>query len=164
MKNKTTHPNTMSHERRVVYNELAAEKRGLILNQTINLEMIIDYKIASYFVQTQEKQHELAECVISSLPLSNKILTLLSLLKKYDDWVLTEYPKIKDDLEKIRKARNEMAHSWLDISVTFVANRLKFNANEMKLMNKGNPKVYDDARIKTLSEMITKYSSILLHA
>lgn len=158
-----THPNTMSHERRAIYNELAAEKRGLILNQTVNLEMIIDFRIARYFSQTEEKQHELAEYVISGLSLSNKIVTLLSLLKKYDDWILTEYPTIKDDLDKIRKARNEMAHSWLDISVTFVANRLNFKANEMKLMNKGNPKVYDNARIKKLSELIHKYSSILLH-
>lgn len=162
MKKKTTHPNTISHERVTIYNELAAGKRGLILNQTVNLEMIIDYRISRYFAQTKDKQHELAQTVISGLPFNQKISVLLSLLEKYDEWIFEAHPKIKKDLDKIRAARNEMAHSWLDITVTFVENRLTFNANEMKVMNKGVPKIYNDARIKFLSELIIKYSHILV--
>lgn len=78
-------------------------------------------------------------------------------------WIFTSHPRLKKDLEKIIKVRNEMAHSWLDVRVTFVANRLKFNANEMKLMNKGTPKSYSDTRIKELSELIRKYSHILVN-
>ena len=145
----------------VKYSELAAQRRGLIINRTIDLEKVIDWRISIYYCKDKASCDELAEMVISALTLRDKIRILIFVLKKYDPEIFKVHSSLKRHLEKIRDNRNKMAHSWLDATVTFVGNRHKFKPTISNFKSKGETDLYDEKRIKALENMIIKYTHVL---
>jgi hypothetical protein len=143
------------------YSELAAQRRGRIINLTINLEKIIDGCICHYFIDIQKnetKNKELEYLVIEGLPFNAKLNLLFTILKKDFKEIYTAWPRIEKDLEKIRKNRNNMAHSYLDVTETFVGKRNKAKLERSKIVSKGNPIEYSQKRIDALASLIIQYT------
>lgn len=147
----------------VKYSELASQRRGIILNLTINLEKMIDWRISIFYIQEAKKREELEDMIICGLPFRTKISILMRLFKKYDKEIFIAYPEMKKDLNDIRDSRNEMAHSWLDATVTFAANKRKFKPTVTNLKSKGVENIYDEKKITELSELILKYTHIIMN-
>lgn len=148
------------------YSELASQRRGRIINLTINLEKIIDGCISHYFIDIQKnetKNKELEYFVIEGLPFSTKLNLLFTILKKDFKDIYIAYPRLEKDLDKIRKNRNHMAHSYLDVTETFVGKRNKDKLERSKIVSKGNPIEYSQKRIDTLSALIIQYTHVLMH-
>lgn len=143
------------------YSELAAQRRGIIIEKTIELEKIIELRIGYYFCKDEDKRQELEDLVLSSLNFSSKIRILVSLYKSHSPDIFKLWPRLEKDLERIRKYRNELAHSWLDVTVTFVENRPKFKPLQTRLKNKGGHTIYDEKRINLISGLILKYCQII---
>lgn len=147
----------------VKYSDLAANRRGLIIEKTIQLEKVMDLRISYYFCKDESKREELDNLVLSNLNFASKIQILVTLYKQYSPEIFELHPRLEKDLEKIRKFRNELAHSWLDVTVTFVANRPKFKPAETQLIHKGKTLVYDEKRINELSTLILKYGHVIMN-
>ena len=150
------------------YSELAANRRGLIINQTINLEKVIDWRIAQHFCKDDTKREELEALIISGLPFSKKIDILIYLLEKHDNDFFKAHKSAKRHLHKIRENRNNMAHSWLDVSVTFVGKKDRHTQTVSRLFTNNKLKkeqlsLYDEKRIAALNNMIIKYTHVLMH-
>jgi hypothetical protein len=145
------------------YNEQAANRRGLIINLTIELEKIIELRIGYYFCKDEKLREELEDLVLVNLQLSSKIKIITSLYRTHSPEIFQAHPKLEKDLEKIRKYRNELAHSWLDTSVTFFQNRPKFKPAESVFKNKGKSVIYNEARVNEIRALIVKYSHIIFN-
>jgi hypothetical protein len=140
-----------------------AQRRGEIIGKVINLEKVIDGFISKNFIQEDAKRSELESLIIQGLPFAQKLLILYSLLNTYHSSIHKEHPKLEKDLEKIRKQRNIMAHSWLDVSPTYVYKRKKSNL-QLSILTKNNKSIeYDEKRIKELSDSILKYTIVLMY-
>ncbi len=65
------------------YTDLAFHRRGVIINQTIMLERIIDDTIANYFCGQTKKKMEILELIISTnrMTFENKMQVLKFILK-----------------------------------------------------------------------------------
>ena len=152
------------HEHPIIkYSELAAQRRGEILSKTINLEKIIDGFISKSFLQDEKKRIELENLIIEGLPFAQKLLVLFNILDNHYSDIQKLHPKLKSDLEKIRKERNIMAHSWLDVSPTYVYKRKKSNQKISILIKNGKSIEYDPKRVKALSDLILKYTIVLMY-
>ena len=143
----------------VDYSNLAYQRRGLIINHTIDLEYYIDLYIAGKFAKTKELREEMCETVMSKLSLSHKLNMLNDIILKYNPHLYETYPKMAKDLQKIRKVRNDMAHTILNITPTFVANRGKLKQGVTKFRNK-NPIEFNEKRVMLLAQMINIYVTV----
>jgi len=143
------------------YSELAYQRRGLILNQTIDLEYAISKYISIFYVRDRYTYEELGNLILNNITFSKKISIVKEIITTKDADFLKVHPTVFKDLEKIRKVRNEMAHSILHIEDTFVRNRHKLKAGVIKL---GNKKIeFEEKRINNLSEMIRKYLVVFMY-
>jgi Na+/phosphate symporter len=132
--------------------ERAAQNRGLIISHVIDLEKIIDWRISKYYCQNEKKRKQLEEQIVSRMPFSNKIRTLVHLLNQYDQGFFKEHPRTWNDLEKIRKTRNQMAHSWIERPVNF-----RFSGNN----NNHHSSLYSLRKINNLKKLINRYCAAL---
>jgi len=87
----------------------------------------------------------------------------MGLFEKHNSLIFKAYPRIRKDLNKIRDRRNELAHSWLDATVTFVGNRAKFKPEVSQFKSKGKETIYDEKRINALLNLILKYTQALFN-
>ncbi|KAA9038731.1 hypothetical protein FW778_14400 [Ginsengibacter hankyongi] len=79
---------------------------------------------------------ELTQLILNNITFNKKILIVKEIISTKDTLFLKAHPTIFKDLVKIRKVRNEMAHTILYIQDTFVGNRHKLKQDVTKLGNK----------------------------
>ena len=142
----------------VKYSELAYQRRGLIINQVIDLEFYLDRYIANCLTDTEDKRDRMCEMVLQGIPLMQKIKIIENLAYEVDHNLIHSMPTVFKDLERIRKVRNTMAHTILHVEDTFVGNRHKLKPGLVKF-NKGKrkPIEYNEKSINELSELIRGY-------
>lgn len=143
------------------YSELAYKRRGLILNQTIDLESAISRYISIFYVRDLYTMEELTQLFLNHITFNKKIVIVKEIITTKDENFLKTHPTIFKDLDKIRKVRNEMAHTILYVKDTFVGNRHKLKQGITKLGNKQIE--FDEKRITELSEMINKYFTVFYY-
>jgi hypothetical protein len=123
--------------------------RGSYLAHVIPIEELVKDIISYHFCSDEDKRKEFISIVLngsrdytfaSGIEMLKKILNI-----HYSD-VVTRYPKVIDDLDKIRRFRNLLVHSVLDTSDEFVT---KNYDDRIRLL------VYDD-RGKTNPRDITR--------
>ena len=98
--------------------EAARQLRGRFLNSVAVIDVKIGEFLASYFCN-DEKRRALFMSEITtnqSFALRTKVNLLKKIVKSEFDFYLEEYPEIFNELEKIRKFRNELAHATIDVS------------------------------------------------
>ncbi len=151
-------------EQQIKYVELAAAKRGLILNQIINLEKAMDWRISKYFVPINEQPRiKLEEIVISNIPLVNKKHVLYELMQEYDKGFFIVHPNVFNQIDEIIRARNKMAHHWLDVTPFYRGKISEAKMNTFNVKGHGKPTSYDDKTISALSMKIEKCTNLILH-
>lgn len=101
--------------------------------------------------------------IIEGLPFSSKINTLLTILKKHHKDIFIAHPRLEKDLDKIRKNRNYMAHSYLDVTETYVGKRDKSRLEMSKVLEKGKSIEFNENKIEALANLIIKYSHVLMN-
>lgn len=141
------------------YTNLAFHRRGVILNEVVMLERIVDEILANYFCGTTPKKQEMMELIICTnrMIFENKIQVLKVLLEKHKPDFLKDNPTIiKDITDKIIPERNIFAHYWLvttrELSDFISKNQIVF----IKFKNTTEYVYYDDKKFKTICGLIGK--------
>ena len=99
------------------YKKLAYYRRGIIIDETITLERIIDEYISKYYCSNEESSKELMEMLLctNKITFENKMQIFKVIIDKKKDDFNSRYPTfISDILHKIIPQRNIFAHYWLD--------------------------------------------------
>ena len=93
--------------------ELAARLRGYFISRTVWLDMLVSDIIASYFCQRERRRDLFFSEIVNGgdITFSKKIDLLIAILRFDFPDLLKQSPKLKDDLDNIRRLRNRMAHS-----------------------------------------------------
>lgn len=137
------------------YTNLAFHRRGVILNETIMLERLIDEIIAHYFCGLSTKKQELMELIICTnrMIFENKIQVLKVLLERHKpDFLKSNPTAINDITQKIIPERNIFAHYWLVTSSDMPDFLAKNQTVFIKFKNTTEHIYYDDF---SFSEVMT---------
>jgi hypothetical protein len=147
------------------YTNLAFQRRGVIINEVVLLERVIDEILAYYFCGSNPKKQELMELIICTnrMIFENKIQVLKVLLEKHKPDFLKNNPTIINDItQKIIVERNIFAHYWLVTSAelsTFVkAKQTVF----IKFKNTTEYIYYDNNSFAAICEVIAKAIKIFI--
>lgn len=141
------------------YTELAFHRRGVIINQTIMLERIIDDIIANYFCGQTKKKIELLELIISTnrMIFENKIQVLKFILKNNNIAFLTENEKaFSEILNLIIPERNIFAHYWLETSKKLSTYIKEQKTVFIKFKDTTDFVEYDEIKFINIVNIITK--------
>lgn len=145
-----------------------AALRGLILNQVITIERMIDEFLSSYFCDTPEKKKSLMENLIS------EFLTFDLKRQVFENVVdpnfIKENPLLISNLILLMKHRNVVAHWIMDTSDEglkyFDKGERAFIRFKTKTKNTPNTKVYNQKTIndilKKAEETIKSLSALIL--
>jgi hypothetical protein len=147
------------------YTNMAFLRRGLIINETIMLERLIDDFIIEHFCKDQEKQKELRELIIATnrMIFENKIQVLKVLLERHHKYVLEANPKLTSEiLEKIIPERNVFAHYWLVTSAEIVEYLKEGKTVFVKFKNTTEHLQYDDDKVREIMMLIAKYIKVFM--
>jgi len=91
--------------------------RGLVLNESIYLEHALEYYIATHYCGDNEVRDKMIEQFLTTdVSFRGKVSTFIRLIKEANKGWLSQNPEIPDNLDKIFKARNILAHEVLDTS------------------------------------------------
>jgi hypothetical protein len=93
--------------------------RGLVINQTIYIERLMDIYVSEYFTEDIVKQHELQELILGDrrMTYGSKYEVFHYLINTYkNDFIKTNFPNLLRDMKEISELRNEIAHLVLDTS------------------------------------------------
>ncbi len=141
------------------YTNLAFHRRGVIINEVVMLERIVDEILSNYFCGTTPKKQELMELIICTnrMIFENKIQVLKVLLEKHKPDFLKANPTIINDIiNKIIVERNIFAHYWLVTSKELSDFISKNQTVFIKFKNTTEYIYYDDDKFETICRLIGK--------
>jgi hypothetical protein len=101
--------------------------RGTYLAHVVPIEQIVKDIISQHFCMEEKRRLQLVLLVLNGrdFTFSSAIEILEKILKTSYPEVLKKYHTVHRELDKIRRFRNVMAHSELDISEEFLSKDLK---------------------------------------
>ncbi len=141
------------------YTNVAFLRRGVIINEVIMLERIVDEILSTYFCGTTTKKQELMELIICTnrMIFENKMQVLKVLLEKHKpDFLKTNPTIINDIINKIIVERNIFAHYWLVTSKELSDFISKNQTVFIKFKNTTEYIYYDDEKFETICHLIGK--------
>ncbi len=107
--------NRSEQEKQMLF--LCYDARGQIMQQSIEMEKLIEYYIAGKFLEDENKKIEFIITIIAPhVIFSKKIEIFIHLVEKYDSWFNDKYNGITGRLTSLRDERNRFAHWPLDFS------------------------------------------------
>jgi hypothetical protein len=133
--------------------------RGLIINETIYLERLIDEFLGRHFCPDKIKRSELFELILGNERISfeSKRQILKFVMDKHFKTVVDTNKNIFSDLKEIIDERNFLAHQLLDTSDE-AFNKLKENKiGFVKFRNSTETTWYDNDKINTIRKLIVAY-------
>jgi hypothetical protein len=100
--------------------------RGSYLGHVIPIEEIVKDIVAHHFCSEERRRLQLISLILHGrdFSFSLAIEILEKILTSYPE-VQNKYPRIVKELDKIRRFRNDLAHSELDTSEEFLSKNLK---------------------------------------
>jgi hypothetical protein len=106
-----------------MYTEKAYKLRGEVINQTIQLERVMDAFIASHFCSDETKRTELMILILCTerITFENKRQVLKWIVENHEKGLIEVHAKLFKNLQEIGEFRNLLAHTYLDIE-NFVDN------------------------------------------
>lgn len=138
----------------------AAVLRGIILNDAIYIERLIDEFLSRYFCGNDpDKKRDLMELIICEpLNFDIKRLAFIEIVKKeYQDFLIKN-PSFKSDIDSIMKDRNILAHWLLDTSengtTAMSRGEIMFVRFKVKTEKAVNTKIFDQGKIDELKDKI----------
>jgi hypothetical protein len=130
-------------ENLVEYVKRVNQKRGELLNETINLENIIEDYIATHFCSDKNKIREFKTLIVWKMNFDRKINILKSIVNDHHkEWFQGKYPDFFTDVRKIQSLRNDLAHMSLPVNLKSGDNMKK---QVVELTNTAN-------QLKTITE------------
>jgi hypothetical protein len=101
--------------------QLTGLMRGVIINEVIFLERLMDIYIAQYFCDNLNKRHELQVTFLGNerTTYAAKKQIFYLLLKKLNPEIINEKPKIDKELDDIGEQRNFFAHCLMDNTIDY---------------------------------------------
>lgn len=107
--------------------DLATKIRGPFINYVIDIERIINDIIANFFCSNESRRRLFFSSVLngSELSFSQKTRILKAAIEYDYPEIYQAYPKLFDQLDKIRRFRNRLAHAMLDTTEDFLNKRVK---------------------------------------
>jgi hypothetical protein len=105
--------------------ELAQRIRAPFLELAISIEKVIEDIIAQHFCPEENRRILFFSLVINGtdLTFSSKIRILERLLELCYPDIIKKYPKLIDEIQKVRRFRNRIAHAMLDSTETFLSQK-----------------------------------------
>lgn len=101
--------------------DLDRKFRGAFLLKDSTVENYLNGLIGWFFFPNDfNERKKLVGHIISDITFSNKIGIFLKLLHIYHKEILEKHPALENDLEKVKKLRNRLAHSNLDTSLQYL--------------------------------------------
>ena len=144
----------------LTYAKRVNDKRGELINESANLEAILDSLIVTHFCSEQKKQNELLP-VIQKLVLEKKIDLLKIILKDNYKEFVNEYPDTIKHLTEIRIMRNYLAHRMLHTTLETASENLKNKT--VALIEKDNKiKKIAEGKIQDAINMAKHYTTLFL--
>jgi len=142
--------------------ELGVDTRGLIINQTIMAERLIDEYLSNHFCNTQEDVVEIMDLVFGSksITFESKHQIFKEILKRYNKDFQSSNKTIHKDIDEMIRIRNIMAHYLLDTTYDVVEG---FSGNEISFIKFAKIRVKETfttdkiaSHLKMLDETIDK--------
>lgn len=139
--------------------------RGIIINETIFLERLIDDYIANHFCKTEDTKTEMKLLILCTdrITFGSKKEILQFLIETHNKETLKNHPKLFTDLTTILEQRNILAHYWLSTSQDSL-DKIKINetVEYAKYKNKVSIISYDSKKIDTHLALIDKYITLFI--
>ncbi len=150
-----------------MYTYHASITRGVLINQVILLERLMDSYICEYFCHSYDKAGELMDTIMSTkrVTFDAKSQVFRTILDKVYRSRKKENTKLAADFKFIGEERNKLAHYFLDISKEAV-DRFKDEKNSsftlLKFEKIRSPEIFDFTRIKLIGDTLENYSDYLV--
>jgi hypothetical protein len=133
--------------------------RGLIINETIYLERLIDEFLGRHFCPDPAKRVELFELILGNerINFESKRQILQFVLEKHHKKLVDENKSIFSDLKKIIDERNFLAHQLLDSSEEAFDKLKEGKIGFVKFRNSTEKVWYDDPKLNKIRQSISDY-------
>lgn len=145
----------------VVYVHQASHTRGVLINQIILLERLIDSYISKYFCDSQDKATELMDMILATRRMSfdGKAEVFRAILDKLHPEKKKENSATAKDLKFIIEERNMLAHYFLDVSPDILNNFSETNLTFtlLKIEKTRTKEIYDSKRIIKIGDTTVHY-------
>ncbi|QGW28411.1 hypothetical protein [Phnomibacter ginsenosidimutans] len=145
----------------VVYVHQASHTRGVLINQIILLERLIDSYISKYFCNTQDKATELMDMILATrrMTFDGKADVFRTILDKLYPEKKKENSTIAKDLKFIIEERNMLAHYFLDVSPDILNSFSETNSafTLLKIEKTRTREVFDFKRIIKIGDTTVHY-------
>jgi len=149
----------------IVYVHQAAHTRGVLINQIILLERLIDSYISKYFCKTQDKATELMDMILATrrMTFDGKTEVFRAILDKLYPEKKKENSTIAKDLKFIIEERNMLAHYFLDVSPDILNSFNETNSafTLLKIEKTRTREVFDFKRIIKIGDTTVHYINAL---
>lgn len=141
----------------------AIKWRGIIINETIYLERLIDEYLCRYFCPDEKKRTDLLQLLMATerITLFNKIGLLKYLMERDNKPFCAKNKGIFTDLQTIAEERNLFAHNLLDTSLNGYKAYKKGKIIIIKFKNDVKPIEYDIYKIEKTVKQILKYVDVM---
>lgn len=140
-----------------LYTNTAYRVRGIIINEIILLERMIDGYLANYFCTTSKSKKSLKELILCTdrITFGNKREVFQFILETENPAFLKKHPNFLKNITEIIKERNIVAHYWLNTSDEAISKiETEPTIELIKFKNVISGIVYNDAKIKKILLMI----------
>lgn len=155
-------PDGDHHDPTTVYVYHASQTRGVLINQVILLERLIDRYISEYFCNVPDRATELMDMILATkrITFDSKAQVFRAILDKIYPDKKKENAGIAKDLQFIAEERNMLAHFFLDVSHDILSNFSEKNGafTLLKIEKTRTREVFDFKRIRKIGNMVTLYA------
>ena len=149
-----------------IYVYQASQTRGVLINQVILLERLMDSYICEYFCKEDAKAVELMDTIISTrrITFESKSQVLRTLLDRVNPNADKENSILAKDFQFIADERNKLAHYFLDTSQEAIKRFTEppHAFTLLKFEKVRTPEIYDVERIKKIGNTIDSHTNSLL--
>lgn len=149
------------HDPETVYIYHASQTRGVLINQIILLERLMDKYISEYFCNIPDKAEELMDMILSTrrMTFDGKAEVFRTILDKLYPQKKKENSAIVKDFKFIIEERNMLAHYFLDASPDILSNFSEKNGTFtlLKIEKTRTREVFDYKRIRKIGDTVTLY-------
>lgn len=154
-------PDGDNHDPIAVYVYHASQTRGVLINQVILLERLMDKYISEYFCNIPDKATELMDMILATkrITFDSKAQVFRTILDNLYPDKKKENSAIAKNLQFIAEERNMLAHYFLDTSPDILSNFSEENGafTLLKIEKTRTREIFSFNRIRKIGDLVTLY-------